>query len=197
MASNPPYGTALRRPRCGARALAGLLDGGLLDQPAASSLPEPGHDYFAYGRLAVGIYGLLAWALWGLRAMLGGKVLWLLGGLGAAALVGDVTAYWVSQSAGPGARQLGFWFTELPALCGVTVVLTATGLWRWRSGRPGGVLGFSAVAAVLATAVLRYLPHTLLLADATVMAVALTLALRRGEQTSDNQPAQPVTPQPT
>jgi N-acyl homoserine lactone hydrolase len=142
-----------------ARAMASRLDPSLLQGAAASALTIPPESYFGYGRLAIGVYGLLALASLRARRWL---PRWTVAGfvpLLALATTGDLLAYWVSETAGPSVRRVGFWYIELPALVTIALGLSAVGAVRWRQRRPGAALALALPASLMGTAALRYLPH--------------------------------------
>ena len=155
-----------------AREIAALLDPALLLEPASKSLAQPSESYFGYGRLCVGVYVLLALAALPLRAS--GPV-WLrriVGCATAVALSGDLIAYWLSESAGPGLRRVGFWYAELPALLLVVGALSVGGIVGWRAVPSQRRLVLCLPVCLLATFMLGYLPHGLLLGLAIAIWVA-------------------------
>jgi len=146
-----------------ARAVASALDPALLAGAPASSAAAPSASYFSYGRLAIASYGLL-WLVGGaLKEQLPPRSLWLASASLSVATTGDLLAYWLSESIGPGLRRLGFWFMELPALCALVVCLSGAGLLAYRRGRPGSAWTLALPASLLGVAALQYLPHGILL----------------------------------
>ena len=164
-----------------ARMLVGLLDPGLLLEPAARALEQPTESYFGYGRLVLGAYGLLLLAAYGLRRHLPPLAGTLTSGLLGLAALADFVAYWISESHGPGLRRIAFWYTEVPALCAVVLLLSAVGVLRLRheqgqgqgQGRTTRWLALCLPISLATTALLGYLPHGMLLG----LALTLTLTL--------------------
>lgn len=148
--------------------------------PASNRAAEPPEIYFGYGRQALAAYFLLGVAFWALRPALGRRGFIAVGVLGGVALLGDVLAYWVSESAGPAVRQVGFWYVELPALVALAAMLSGVGVVHVRRKTQGRLLALALPLGLGATAGLRYLPHGLLLGLAVVCALALGFEVRGG-----------------
>jgi N-acyl homoserine lactone hydrolase len=158
------------------RAVARALDPGLLLLPPSARLPAPAEAYFGYGRLAVAVYALLLVAGSGVRPLLARWARRTTTALAAAALAGDVGAYWVSETAGVALRRIAFWWVELPALVALALLLTGVGLARLRACRPGRPLALALPAVLAGTAALRYVPHGVLLGLAVALLVTLLAA---------------------
>lgn len=156
-----------------ARRVAAVLDSDLLQASPASELGQPAEAYFGYGRMVLVAYGLLLVAARALRPRLPSWGSGALAALGSCALGGDVIAYWLSETTGPAFRRIGFWYLELPALVLCSLLLTAIGVARFRRDALVRPLAAALPFALLGSALLRYLPHGVLLG------LALTLCCLR------------------
>lgn len=70
-----------------------------------------------------------------MRQPIRGRAVWCLASLFTLVAIGDVVAYWVSETAGPSLRRIGFQYTEMPALTATTVLLARIDTWQIRRGR--------------------------------------------------------------
>ncbi len=159
-----------------ARAFTEWLDPALLLETASSNLEQPSESYFGYGRLVVAIYALLFVAGAALRRLTSQRTFWLLAGLFTIAAMGDIAAYWVSETMGPGVRLIGFWYTEVPALAATTLVLSGIGGWQMRYGGSGRPLVAALPLSIATTALLAYMPHGILLGLALTGVLTLVCA---------------------
>jgi len=161
-----------------ARAVATWLDPGLLLEAASNGLAQPSESYFGYGRLAVAAYALLVAAVVAMRHWFPRPLQGWLAALVTLAIGGDIIAYWLSERSGLLVRRIGFWYTELPALAAIVLLLTGVGAWGFRRGGPERWLACCLPVSLAATLCLGYLPHGVLLGLALTLLFVFGLSPR-------------------
>lgn len=166
-----------------ARWIAVGVDPDLRFEQASKLLAQPTESYFGYGRLAIVIYLLLGLAVtadrrvW--RSLLGPSLAGALCLLATLAAGGDIAAYWFSEGAGPFVRRVGFWYVEVPALVLAIATMTGAGALKRANGKASLRLALALPFALVATALLAYMPHGPLLGLALTMALVAAAADER------------------
>ena len=127
-----------------------------------AAMPEPPDYYFTIGRFTVIPY-LLIMLLWRRVVIAPQLKLWGSWVL-IVAVIGDLTAYWLSAWTGVGSRAIGFWYLEVPSLLVLILGCFAWAIFQRIVHQKNDGLVLSLPMTFVFTAALQYLPYGFLLA---------------------------------